>query len=101
MLFNGVQSLQAPGTGQAHIEQHGVGAGTVEQTVGLFGALRYLGVEAEGLRYLAAGLADGPVVVHDQKVEEICSLDLGWMGMAVAVRMDGEGGSGRCGEHSE
>src|SRR6266852_9592358 len=94
MLLDGMQSLEAARARQPQVQQHGVGAGAVEQAVGLFGGLRHLRVESERLRYLAARLADGAVIVHDQEVQEIRSLDL--RGMARA-----EDGGGRCTEHGE
>jgi hypothetical protein len=95
MLLDRVQHFQAAGPGQAQVQQHGVGARTVQQPVGLFGGFRHLRVESERLRHLAASLADGAVVVHDQKVQEVRSLDL--RGMAVVV----EDGGGRCIEHGD
>ena len=76
MLLDGMQGFEAARARQPQVEQHGVGARAVEQAVGLLGGLRHLGVESERLRHLAAGLADGAVIVHDQEVQEIRSLDL-------------------------
>ena len=94
MFLDRMQRFQAARPRQPQVQQHRVGARAVEQPVGLFGGLRHLRVESERLRHLAAGLADGAVVVHDQKVQEIRSLDLRRMAMAMA-----EDGGGRRGKH--
>src|SRR5258708_5617686 len=55
----------------------------------MFSRLRHLGAESKGLRHLAAGFTDGAVIVHDQEVQEICSLEL--RRMAMTVREEGGG----------
>src|SRR5258708_37413556 len=60
----------------------------------MFSRLRHLGAESKRLRHLAAGFTDGAVIVHDQEVQEICSLELRRMAMTVT-----EDGGGRGGKH--
>ena len=100
LLLDRVQRFQASRTPQ--VEQHGVCAGTVKQPASLFGGLRHLRVEAERLRHLAAGLADDAVIIHDQQVQEIRSLDLqGMAGAGAGTETTTEDGGRRCVEHSE
>src|SRR5208282_3743817 len=93
MFLDRVQGVEAACT-RPQIQQHGVGAGTVEQPVRLFCRFHHLRGETERLRHLAAGLADGAVMVHDQKVEEVRAFDLWRTGLAVT-----KDNGGRCTEH--
>ena len=98
MLLDRVQRFQSSRSSQ--VEQHGVGAGIVQQPASLFGGFRHLRVEAERLRDLAAGLADDAVIIHDQQIQEIRSRDL--QGMAGGgAGITAEDGGGRCVGHGE
>src|ERR1700686_544691 len=96
MLLDRMQRFQAARARKPQVEQHGVSTRAVEQPVGMFGRLRHLRVESKRQRHLAAGLADSAVVVHDQEVQEIRSLELRRMAMALTMTKDG---GGRCGKH--
>ena len=64
MLLDGMERFQGA-RARPHIQQHRVRARAIQQPVGLFGGLRHLRVESERLCHIAAGLADGAIVVHN------------------------------------
>ena len=78
--LDAIQRLQSPCTGQAQIEQHGVNALRIQQAVRMLGRIGDEGIEAQRLCDLAAGLANGTLVINNQDVQEIGSLNLGSRG---------------------
>jgi hypothetical protein len=69
--FHGAQRFQAAGAGQLEIEEHDVNVLGVEHLVGVLRAIGDEGVEAGGLRRIAAAFANGAFVVHHQQVEQV------------------------------
>lgn len=55
--------------------------GGFEEAIGVFDRLGDLGVESERLGDIAAGFADGAIVVDDEEVEEVGGLELRRMGV--------------------
>ena len=66
-----MQGFQAARARQPHVEQHGVGAGAVEQPVGLLCVVCNVGGVADSLGYVAAALADGPLIIDDEQVQQV------------------------------
>ena len=99
VLLDGMQRIESGGTG-AHAEKNGVGApfsiGTVENPISVLDGFCDLRVESERVGDVAAGFADGSVILNNKEVEEIGSLDLGGQ----VVRATEDGGVGRGG-HDE
>ncbi len=85
MFLDGLQRFEAC-RARAKVEEYGVGV--VELAHRLFGGLRHLRIESERPRHLAAGFADGAVILHDQEVKKVGAHDL----RRAALALDKNGG---------
>jgi hypothetical protein len=70
--FDFFQNLQAAKARQAQIQQHHVDAGGVQHAESVLRVICNVGRIAYALSDVAAALTDGPLIVNDEQVQQIC-----------------------------
>jgi hypothetical protein len=75
-VLDAAQGFQPAGAGKAQVEEDSVNGLDFEQAKRVLGGVGHEGVEAQRLGDVAAGLADGALIVNDEEVEKISGLNL-------------------------